>query len=406
VHEPNSSDLSLKSLRGVLAIADHGSLTSAARALNRTQPALSKALTELERELGLTLFDRHAHGAQPTAHGALLVARVREAQAQLEQAAEAHAAERRTPPGRPLNPVFTLEISRKRLEAFLAVHELRDVGRAAERLGLSRAAIYGSLRTLEDLLELALFEPGMHGLRTTAFSDALASHLALAFSLIQHGLDEIASLDGAMRGRLVIGTLPYSRTVLVPRAIHRLLQRQPRLQIATREGPYDVLERSLRSGTIDLLVGATRRHEADSPLRAENLFEDELAIICGSRHPLAARSDVGIAEAIACGWVLPVRSTPARQLFDSLLARQGLQEPEQVIETGSLSTARGLLFESDRLALLSRHQVQLDLDAGLLSALPIRLDQTFRPIGITSRANSTPSPAARAFIATLRELTA
>jgi LysR family transcriptional regulator of gallate degradation len=67
-----------------------------------------------------------------------------------------------------------------------------------------------------------------------------------------------------------------------------------------------------------------------------------------------------------------------------------------------LSTTRGLLLESDRLALLSTHQVQLDESAGLLVTLPIRLEETFRPIGVTTRANSTPSPASNAFIEALR----
>src|SRR5690606_7209939 len=121
------------------------------------------------------------------------------------------------------NPVFTLELSRKRIDAFLAVYELRHVGRAAERIGLTRAAVYDSLRTLEDLLETSLFETTGSGLRSTTYADVLATHLSLAYSLIQHGVDEIASMDGSIHGRLVIGTLPYSRSVLVPRTIIRLL---------------------------------------------------------------------------------------------------------------------------------------------------------------------------------------
>lgn len=403
--QPSLSDLSLKSLRCLLAIEEHGSLTSAARALNRTQPAVTRALQDLESQLGAALVDRHAQGAELTHHGRLLATRIREAEAQLALAAEAHASARRTSARRPRNPVFTMEISRQRLDAFLAVHELGAVGRAAERLGVTRAAVYDSLRVIEDLLELPLFERSGSGLRGTVFGDIFASHLALAFSLIQHGLDEIASLDGDLRGRLVVGTLPYSRTVLVPRTIRRVLQMHPRLRIATREGPYDVLERGLRNGGIDLIVGATRRHGTDSPLRAEDLFQDELAVIGGARHPLADRSRVGVREILAFGWVLPVASTPARQLFDEFLARNGFAGPEQVIETGSLSMTRSLLLESDRLALLSKHQVQPDLGAGILACLPIRLEQTFRPIGITRRAHSTPSPAARVFMTTLRDLT-
>jgi LysR family transcriptional regulator of gallate degradation len=241
-------------------------------------------------------------------------------------------------------------------------------------------------------------------LRSTSFADSLATHIALAFSLIQHGLDEIASFDGATQGRLVIGTLPYSRTALVPRAIHQVLEAHPLLQMATREGPYDALERALRNGAIDLIIGATRQHAPDSALIAEQLFEDELAVICGASHPLARQTQVKLEDTLQFGWVLPVKSTPARQLFDRFLARHGAAEPAQIIETGSVSMTRSLLLESHRLALLSTHQVQLDQDAGLLQTLPIQLEETFRPIGITRRAHSTPSPAAREFMDVLRKL--
>jgi LysR family transcriptional regulator of gallate degradation len=398
------ASLSLKSLRCVRAIADRGSLTVAAEALNRSQSALSKALTELERTLGVSLFDRYSHGVEATAHGALLVGRIREVELQLEIASRAHRASLRSTPRQQHNPVFALEVSRQRIEAFLAVHDLRHVGRAAQRIGVTRAAVYQSLRVLENLLELPLFENSGAELRSTAFADVLAAHFSLAFSLIQHGVDEIASLDGTARGQLVIGTLPYARTVLVPRTIHRVLEMHPHIQIGTREGPYDVLERALRTGAVDLIVGATRRHGANSPLLAEVLFEDELAVICGTHHPLAARTHVSIAGIMGYGWVLPGKTTPARQLFNRFLERHGQAGPKQVIETASLSMTRSLLLESDRLALLSSHQVQLDQEAGLLTTLPIRLDQTFRPIGVTRRAHSTPSPAARAFMSALREL--
>ena len=402
--ESLSACVSLKSLRFVRTIADRGSFTLAAETLNRSQSALSKALTELEHTLGVPLFDRYPHGVEVTAHGALMVGRIREVEMQLEMASRAHRASLRSAPRRQLNPMFALEVSRNRIDAFLAVHELRHVGRAAQRLGVTRAAVYHSLRFLESLLELPLFENSGPELRSTAFADVLAAHFSLAFSLIQHGVDEIASLDGSVRGQLVIGTLPYARTVLVPRTIHRVLELHPHVQIATREGPYDVLERALRTGAVDLIVGATRHHGANSPLLAEVLFEDELAVICGSHHPLAEEGRVSIEQVMGYGWVLPGKTTPARQLFNRFLERHGREGPNQIVETASLSMTRSLLLESDRLALLSSHQVQLDQDAGLLTTLPIRLEETFRPIGITRRAHNTPSPAAKAFMEALREL--
>ena len=397
----NFESLSLRQLKAARLVADCGSITGAAAALNRTQSAISKAITDLEAQLGVSLFDRSAQGVETTPRGEAFIQRVRQAEGEFAQAAVLHAQELR----RPLsghNPVFTMEISYKRLAAFLAVYETLDVTAAAARLGVTRAAVYSSLRQLEQWLACSLFTTGSMGMASTRFAQALAMHTQLAFALIRHGLEDIASFQGAILGRVVIGTLPYSRTVLIPRTIDLVLRAHPGLHIATREGPYDTLERALRNGELDLIIGATRPHDKHSAVCCENLFEDELSVICGSGHPLAGAAVVGFSELLDYGWVLPAWQTPARQLFEQLVLQHSSAPLREVVETGSLSTIRGLLLESDRLALLSRHQVYHDERAGLLKTLPVSLKGTTRPIGITQRRHTTPSPAAGIFIETLR----
>lgn len=107
---------------------------------------------------------------------------------------------------------------------------------------------------------------------------------------------------------------------------------------------------------------------------------------------------------MAQNWVLPARNTPARRLFDDVLKSHGLESPEHAVETSSLSTVRGLLLESDRIALLSEHQIYYDKKYGVLSALPIEREETYRPIGVTMRAQTQPSPAAQLFLNSLREV--
>jgi LysR family transcriptional regulator, carnitine catabolism transcriptional activator len=61
-----------------LAVADHGTFTRAAAASYVSQPALSKAVQELEREVGTPLFDRTRHGAGLTAAGRALLPHARQ----------------------------------------------------------------------------------------------------------------------------------------------------------------------------------------------------------------------------------------------------------------------------------------------------------------------------------------
>ena len=69
----------LRRLRSLCAIADHGSLTGAAAALDFTQPAVSQHLAALEAEVGAPLVTRSRSGAELTAAGALLVEHARAA---------------------------------------------------------------------------------------------------------------------------------------------------------------------------------------------------------------------------------------------------------------------------------------------------------------------------------------
>ncbi|MDL4817003.1 LysR family transcriptional regulator [Actinomadura opuntiae] len=71
--------MNLRQLRYVVATADHGTMTSAAQALYVAQPALSRAVRELERELGVELFARSGRGVVLTPVGEQVVRQARAA---------------------------------------------------------------------------------------------------------------------------------------------------------------------------------------------------------------------------------------------------------------------------------------------------------------------------------------
>jgi DNA-binding transcriptional LysR family regulator len=78
MHEPSISDhlvarLRFRHLNLLTEIQARGSLRAAAQALNLTQPALSKALAEIESAFGFMVFSRTARGLTPTAQGAVVL---------------------------------------------------------------------------------------------------------------------------------------------------------------------------------------------------------------------------------------------------------------------------------------------------------------------------------------------
>jgi DNA-binding transcriptional LysR family regulator len=68
-------DVHVRDLRYFAAVATHGNFTRAAEALFVSQPALSKQIRSLERQLRITLFDRHHRDLRLTRAGRELLPR-------------------------------------------------------------------------------------------------------------------------------------------------------------------------------------------------------------------------------------------------------------------------------------------------------------------------------------------
>ncbi|WP_083656406.1 LysR family transcriptional regulator [Mongoliimonas terrestris] len=84
--------LKLRHLNLLVALDDHRKLHRAAMALNLSQPAASKMLGEIEKIVGVPLFERLARGVEPTWYGEALIRRTRTVLAELGQAGEEIAA--------------------------------------------------------------------------------------------------------------------------------------------------------------------------------------------------------------------------------------------------------------------------------------------------------------------------
>src|SRR5215813_3561769 len=78
--------LDVTRLRVLVAVARHGSVTAAARALNYAQPSVSHHLARLEAETGATLTQRSGRGIRLTDAGRLLAGRAEEILGRLDAA--------------------------------------------------------------------------------------------------------------------------------------------------------------------------------------------------------------------------------------------------------------------------------------------------------------------------------
>jgi len=376
-------DLNLRHLRGTVAIAAHGNMGAAARAVSLSQPALTQGLAKLERQLGVELFTRHSDGMATTPEGDRLAARAAAALDHLGNAAKALGRGNGRGFTRP-DQLMTAAQSR----AFLALADAGSFVGAGVATGLSQPAVHRAVRDLEQVSGTALVERRGRGVTLTAAGQRLARGIRLAAGEIAAGIAEARPDRGTTTGRLVIGAMPLCRALLLPAALARLMEEAPLASIDVLEGSRRELVEPLRDGGIDVMIGALRT-EIASDLVQRPLFTDRLVVVGRADHPLAGRRRVTRDELAHYPWVIGRAGTPLRALWEALF--DGAPPPPAPIECGSVMVIRGILRDSDLLTLLSPDQVALEIEAGILAPIETALVLPDRQIGVTLRAGWRPT---------------
>lgn len=368
----------IRHFAALAATVRHGSLSRAARAVNLSQPALTQAITGLEASLGASLFERGPQGMAPTEAALLLAPR---AEAAIEH-------------------IGSPRVTGTQLRAFLSVVRAGSYSGAAEATGISAASLHRAVADLAVALGQRLIERRGRALVLTPAGERRARGFGLAMAELRAGLSEVAALQGKSGGRIAVGAMPLSRARWLPETITRFIAAHPGIDVAVHEGSHVELVGPLRDGEIDLMLGALREGARAEDLEQEALFEDRPALVMRAGHPLLTAANPAEAM-LAHPWLMPGAETPLRRYWQDMIRGLGREVPHVQVECGSVMMIRQLLLDSDALTLLSPGQVAVELEAGVLAAIPTPVPVT-RTIGITTRPGWRPTAAQADFLGLLR----
>ena len=390
----------LRHLRVFMEVAKCRSISKAAPLVFLSQPAITQAIGKLETLLETELFERHSNGMFPTPSGQVWLNRVCRCMDYLERGLRAalKASQGHSSPGQLLPPLTTTQ-----LRALIAVTESHSFSVASRHLSLSQSSLHRAARELEHLLGITLFDKARAGIMPTRSAEVLSKAAKLGFAEIEQGYYEISALQFREVGRIVMGSMPLARTTILPDVINRFSAAHPDIGLNVVDAPYDDLLFHLRNGDLDLLIGALRFPPPADDIIQEELLAPPLAIVGRKDHPLRRSSGLKLEDLNHYGWVVPRAGTPTRTFFDTLFVERGIKPPRRLIETSSQILIRELLRGSDRLTLISTHQIEHELRQGILSVIPFALSHTRRPIGITLRRDWQPTPTQRHFLEMLRD---
>ena len=137
---------------------------------------------------------------------------------------------------------------------FEEIAEQRNLGRAAERLGLSQPALSKSLRRLEDALQVKLFDRNSKGLELTAEGSLLLARARDLRLSLRNVAREVSEVSEGRAGHLRIGVGPTIPTRLISSALARLFIDAPRIAARVTISDADEIVPALRKGELDLNI--------------------------------------------------------------------------------------------------------------------------------------------------------
>lgn len=130
--------MDLRQLSHFVAVAEDGSFTRAARRSNIVQSGISASIAALERELGVTLFQRTKHRAELTASGRALLAEARRALAAVAAGRVAALAANSAVAGQ--LRISVARITPKRVQLPRVIHEFRTANPQVDLIITERMA--------------------------------------------------------------------------------------------------------------------------------------------------------------------------------------------------------------------------------------------------------------------------
>jgi LysR family transcriptional regulator of gallate degradation len=382
----------------------HQRISTAADIVHSSQPAATQSLARVEELLGAQLFKRQPKGMFPTEIGKIFEGRLIRILEHLRRGDSLARKKAARKGGEPPRQAFHKFCSPVQLRALIAIAKTGSFNQAALELGVSQPGVHRAVRELASLSGLTLFDQTRGGVELTAPAEIFAHQVRLAMSEFQQAAFEINEHLGRDVTRINLGSLPLSRTTILPAAIDDLLKEVGAgVQINCVDARYHALLRDLRLGELDFLLGALRHPQPAKDVVQEELFVDRLAVVAAPGHPLTKKTTVTLQDTLAYPWIAPPRETPSGAYLSDRLRIQDMTKTPVSIVSSSQVLLRGLLSRGDYISIASKRQIELEEQNGTLVQLPIELPESERAIGLTFRTGWTPTPVQQRFLEIIRQ---
>ncbi|MCK9534374.1 MAG: pca operon transcription factor PcaQ [Pseudomonas sp.] len=293
-------------------------------------------------------------------------------------------------------------ITYRHLQCFIEIVRQNSVTRAADVLALTQPAVSKKLKELEDMLGIRLMERSKKGVELTQFGEVFIKYAGASLAALREGTDSIIQAQKKGSMHISVGVLPTVAASVMPRAVIKFRKSGMDVTLNLISGPNTLLLGQLRVGELDLVVGRLAEPKLMSGLSFQHLYSEIVTFVVRPGHPLLENNSFNIQDIRNFTVMFPTKDSIIATSAERFLISQGVGMLPDRIETISVAFGKEYIRQSDAIWVISRGVVAREIDEGDLIELPIDTKETLGPVGLTTRADTIPTPTVQMFMNCVR----
>jgi len=280
------------------------------------------------------------------------------------------------------------------LEVFCNVARYRSFSKGAERSGVTQSAASQRVRALEEEVGIQLIDRSTRPLRLTPAGRTYYQGCRRILDRYARLLQSVGGEAREIRGHLELGSIYSVDRDLLSRALDQLRSDHPELTVQVVYLHPSEVHDAVRTDRCDLGILSYPDRWSDLsilPLRAETM-----SVVCHPGHPLARLDEAtpGVLNDATLVGFDP--GLPISRDIQSYLRRHGAY-PEVARSFDNIDTIKASLADPAVVAILPIRTVQMEVERGLLRAIPLQPGLS-RPVGLVHRRDREFSPALEALV--------
>lgn len=293
----------------------------------------------------------------------------------------------------------------KHLRTFLAVNQYSSFTRAARSLGVTQAAVSQQIAALEGELGAVLFERGSRHVQLAAGGEQLLDHAQQIVRLADEAVASFQPAGPPLAGVLRIAASTVPAQTLLPNLLADFQRRHPQVSSEVAVSDSRLATASVARGEADL--GLVGRQPAKKNLVHRALADDELVLIVGANHPLAARKAISLKQLAAMPLIVREEDSGSRACLEAALAEfdLALDDMQIAMQVNSNDAIVAAVRRGSGAAFLSAATLQEEIDAGHVSVLKVRKLRPRRQLYLIHPRGGDGKEPLRSFLDFIREAT-